>query len=72
TNREGYKVYKSNPTDCGNCSFKSRCTNSKNNQKVVARHVWEEYLEEADHLRHDNYVKCVYKRRKETIERVFA
>lgn len=72
TNREGYKEYKSNPTDCGNCPFKSRCTNSKNNQKVVTRHVWEEYLEEADHLRHDNYVKCVYKRRKETIERVFA
>lgn len=72
TNREGYKEYKSNPTDCGDCPFKSRCTNSKNNQKVVTRHVWEEYLEEADHLRHDNYVKCVYKRRKETIERVFA
>lgn len=29
-------------------------------------------MEEADHLRHDRYVKCVYKRRKETIERVFA
>lgn len=72
TNREGYKEYKSNPTDCENCPFRSNCTNSKNKQKVVTRHVWEEYLEEAEHLRHDNYVKCVYKRRKETIERVFA
>ncbi len=72
TNREGYKEYKSNPTDCESCPFKSNCTNSKNSQKVVTRHFWEEYLEEAEHLRHDNYVKGVYKRRKETIERVFA
>lgn len=72
TNREGYKEYKSNPADCESCPFRSNCTNSKNNQKVVTRHVWEEYLEEAEHLRHDNYVKSVYKRRKETIERVFA
>lgn len=72
TNREGYKEYKSNPTDCESCPLRSKCTNSKSNQKVVTRHVWEQYLEEAEHLRHDNYVKCVYKRRKETIERVFA
>ena len=72
TNREGYKEYKSNPKDCESCPLRSNCTNSKNNQKLVTRHVWEQYLEEAEHLRHDNYVKCVYKRRKETIERVFA
>ena len=28
------------------------------------------YLEEADHLRHKPYVKKVYSKRKETIERV--
>ncbi|QCH26990.1 IS1182 family transposase [Clostridium tyrobutyricum] len=72
TNREGYKEYKSNCCDCKNCDLISKCTNSKNKQKLVVRHVWENYLEEADHLRHEKYVKCVYKRRKETIERVFA
>lgn len=41
-------------------------------QKVVTRHVWQEALDEANHLRFDKYVKAVYKRRKETIERVFA
>ena len=72
TDRDGYKLYKSNPKDCANCPFKDSCTNSKNNQKVITRHVWAKFLEEANHLRHDNYVKSVYKRRKETIERVFA
>jgi transposase len=72
TNRDGYKEYKSNPADCDTCPFRDKCTSSKNKQKVVQRHVWEEYLEEVEHLRHDNYVKSVYKRRKETIERVFA
>lgn len=48
------------------------CTASKNHQKVVIRHVWQEYVEEANHLRHTPLIKGAYKRRKETIERVFA
>ena len=40
--------------------------------KLVTRHIWQNYLEEADHLRHKPYVKKVYSKRKETIERVFA
>lgn len=72
TNKDGYRQYKSNPQFCCSCPSRQRCTNSKNMQKVVSRHVWEDYLEEAEHLRHDLYVASVYKRRKETIERVFA
>ncbi|MGL4741057.1 MAG: IS1182 family transposase, partial [Sarcina sp.] len=72
TNRDGYKEYKSNPFECLKCPLRSKCTESKNTQKVITRHVWQENLDEAQHLRHDNYVKAVYKRRKETIERVFA
>lgn len=72
TNREGYKEYKSNSKECANCPVKQRCTESKANQKVVTRHIWQKYLDEANHLRYDKYVKSVYKRRKETIERVFA
>lgn len=72
TNRDGYKEYKSNPCECRNCAFVNQCTNSKVSQKVVTRHVWEEYVEEANHIRHDAYVKSVYSRRKQTIERVFA
>jgi hypothetical protein len=50
----------------------TQCTQSKNHQKLIQRHVWEEYVEEADHLRHQDEVKEIYARRKETIERVFA
>ena len=73
TNREGYKEYKSNPEKCKNCPFLEKCTASKNHQKVVTRHVWEEYREEAvDHIRHTDQWKEIYPQRKETIERCFA
>ncbi len=72
TDRDGYKNYKSDPNDCISCHLKDRCTMSKNNQKVINRHVWIEYLEEANHLRHTPYNKKIYKQRAETIERVFA
>ena len=72
TDREGYRNYKSDSAKCKKCPFLNECTNSKNTQKVVTRHIWQEYLEEADHLRHNTYIKKVYSRRKETIERVFA
>lgn len=72
TNRNGYREYHSDPNTCVNCEFLSQCTESKNYKKVVSRHIWKHYLEEADHLRHTTYNKKVYKRRKETIERVFG
>ena len=72
TTKEGYRQYVSNPLHCKDCPFLSRCTQSKNHQKVIQRHVWEEHMEEADHLRHTEENKIIYARRKETIERVFA
>lgn len=45
---------------------------SLNHQKVIQRNVWQDALEEADHLRHQDDIKEIYERRKETIERVFA
>lgn len=72
TNRDGYREYKSDPKDCKVCPFRERCTQSQNCQKVVQRHVWQDYLEEAEHLRHMPEIKSIYERRKETIERCFA
>jgi len=72
TTRTGKNQYKSDPKDCINCEYKKNCTNSKNNQKLVERHVWQEYLEEAEHLRHTKLNKKVYKLRAETIERRFG
>jgi len=72
TTKEGYRQYKSDPLKCINCPLLEQCTQSKNHQKLIQRHIWEGYVEEADHLRHTEKVKEIYARRKESIERVFA
>ncbi len=72
TNRDGYREYKSDPKVCANCPMRDRCTESKTMQKVVTRHVWEDYLEQAEDYRHMPKYKKIYDKRKETIERVFA
>jgi len=72
TNRDGYREYKSNPKICANCPSKHKCTESKNCQKVVTRHVWENYIELAEDVRHSPKGKAIYSMRGQTIERVFA
>ena len=72
TNREGYREYKSNPEDCSSCPFLSKCTGSRNKTKVVTRHVWADYSEQAEDYRYVPKYKEIYAMRKETIERVFA
>lgn len=71
-NRQGYRQYKSNPEACSKCPFRDKCTKSRNNTKVVTRHVWAEYLETAEEVRYTQLWKDIYPLRKETIERVFA
>ncbi|WP_110929492.1 IS1182 family transposase [Bacillus massiliglaciei] len=72
TTKEGKRQYKSNPVQCANCPLLAQCTNSKEHRKMIERHIWAQYVEEADHLRHQNDIKQIYARRKETNERVFA
>jgi hypothetical protein len=72
TNREGYKEYRSNSKICANCEFLSKCTESKNTTKIVTRHVWEEYMERVEEIRHSEGSKEIYALRSQTIERVFA
>jgi len=72
TNRSGYKEYVSDPSVCNQCVFLRKCTMSKNNIKVVCRHVWEGYKEKIDKHRLDDKGKRIYSRRKETVERSFA
>ncbi len=72
TDKNGYKIYKSNPEKCQNCPLREQCTKSKNNQKVVTRHVWEEYKEEMNANRYTPLWKENYPLRKETIERTFG
>jgi len=72
TNREGYKEYKSNEKTCKVCKYLNQCTKSKNHTKVVTRHVWEEYIEQVEDIRHTKGNKEIYSKRSQTIEQVFA
>ena len=72
TNRNGYREFKSNPKDCEQCPCRDKYTESKNHQKVVTRHIWQNYLESAEDIRHSDIGKNSYALRSITIERVFA
>lgn len=72
TNREGYKEYKSKGYQCENCPSKEKCICSKNNQKTVAIHIWNDYIEKAEDIRYSPIGKESYQLRSQTIERVFA
>lgn len=72
TNRDGYREYKSCASDCESCPYLKQCTNSFNHVKVVTRHVWQDYIEKCENLRHTLGNKELYDLRKETIERLFG
>ncbi|GGK12790.1 hypothetical protein GCM10010965_02220 [Caldalkalibacillus thermarum] len=72
TTREGYRQYKSDPEFCKNCPMLSQCTQSRDHTKIIHRHIWQDYLDEVEHLRLTNENKKIYAMCKETIERVFA
>lgn len=72
TNRDGYREYKSKGKICQACAYLTQCTLSKNHVKRVIRHVWEDYMEQCEDIRHTLGVKEIYARRKETIERIFG
>ena len=72
TTRDGYKEYKSNCGDCVSCPSLAKCTESKTHEKVVQRHIWEEYMELSEDIRCNQKNQKTYKLRKETIERLFG
>ena len=72
TNREGYREYKSNSKDCELCPYLSQCTESRNHVKVITRHIWEPFMEQAEDIRYTLGMKALYDQRKETVERIFG
>lgn len=72
TNRDGYREYKSNPNICSSCEYLSRCTNSKNKTRVIARHIWQDAKDRVNANRLTEIGREIYARRKETVERSFA
>ncbi len=51
---------------------KHLCTESKNCVKTVTKHIWSDYIELAEDIRHTPKYAELYKMRKEKIERVSA
>lgn len=45
TDRKGYRQYTSDPEQCKQCHMLAQCTHSRNNRKVLTRHVWEDSKE---------------------------
>ena len=72
TNRDGYREFKSDPKVCKNCPSRAKCTKSKNCQKLVTKHIWHDYIEQAEDIRHSPEGKEIYDLRGQTIERVFG
>ena len=72
TNRNGYREYASDPKQCVDCPLRAQCTQSKNHQKLITRHVWQSFKEQIDANRLTDLGKRLYAPRKETVERSFA
>jgi transposase len=70
TDTQGYKIFEANKNDCESCPFKSRCTTME--AKQVHLSVFHDILEYIEELRHTDYGKETYKKRKEKIERLFG
>ena len=72
TNREGYKEFRSKESICTYCPQRTKCFTGKQRFKTTFKHIWSEYLEISEDIRHSPKGKAYYAKRSETIERVFA
>ena len=72
TDRNGKRFYRSMPKACRGCPCREKCGASEKGQKVLQRHVWQEFLDVVQAIRKTGLGKALYSMRKETIERVFA
>lgn len=70
--KQGYKIYKSNKKSCETCPLREQCTKSKNKQKVITRHIWQDYKDEVNIKRYEELFKSEYPKRKQTVERIFG
>lgn len=64
TKAEGIFVPNVQPKNCAHQMQKMK--------KTIKRHIWQHYIEMAEDIRHTPKYRELYKKRKETIERVFA
>jgi transposase len=72
TDKTGKRTYRSCPKSCVNCPCREKCGANEKGQKLIQRHIWQEYLDLVEQLRKTERGRALYDKRKETIERVFA
>lgn len=72
TDKDGYRLYMSDPMKCKECPLLSQCTKSQGKQKVITRHVWQSYIDTVEEIRHTEKGKTEYKKRSQTVERRFG
>ena len=72
TDRDGRRVYRTEPRSCKDCPYKAKCGANEKGQKMLQTHIWQEYLDIVEQIRLNPLGKALYAKRKETIERVFA
>lgn len=80
TSRDGYSVYRSDRDICKNCPSREKCLYENKEQgkilddktREIRRHVKEDYADAVRSFLKTEKGSGIYKRRKETIERVFA
>ena len=71
-NKDGYLVYNPKPSYCRACPSRKECLSEKSDFRTITRHLYEDSLDRANCFRLTDLGKELYKKRKETIERVFA
>ena len=62
TNRDGCREFKSDGSICKTCPSRHLCTENKKCEKTVLKHLWFEYLETAEDIRHTPKYKDLYER----------
>lgn len=72
TDRNGKRIYRTDPKKCLYCPCKAKCGANEKGQKIFTTHIWQEYLDLAEQICKTQLGKDIYAKRKETIERVFA
>ncbi len=72
TDREGKKLYMSDPAQCRDCPLLAQCTTSRTHVRQIQRHVWQDDLDIVEDLRHVDTIKQQYRMRSQTIERRFG
>ena len=72
TDKEGKRTYRSQREKCRSCPYREKCGANEKGEKLLHTHIWQEYLDLIEQIRHTEKGKELYAKRKETIERVFA